>query len=234
MSWFKRRDLQSHKQWAYIAAKVRRLLFQLKPWTWFPAYEHLYALISDNEEMVNWYAQNRVSFFIRDGERGDEAISMNDPSSVTFHSYQVMLALKGEWEELHRRCERILSLPETLEGDEYLVDHRFYLALAEGGKRSMEIALNQLTGPKMVPHRNFGVAFGLTQNLIATHSTIYSKIAWRHGYEVEIDSPWVPRDWLPIAPLEKYEDRWPFLESFDIWQRFDGDWADWSPRKSSD
>jgi len=79
----------------------------------------------------------------------------------------------------------------------------------------MEAVLNELTSPKVARVRNFEPAFGLTENLIATHATIYAKIAWRHGYEVEVDSPWVPKEWLPIAPVASYEDPWPFMQSFD-------------------
>ena len=182
MSWFKSRDLRGSKQWAYLAAKTQRMIFQIKPWRWFPAYEHLYALLSDHEELIDWYSRHRLPFYIQDEERGNEALNKDDPALVTFHSYQALLALQGRWEDVHRRCEQILSLPETADGREFLVDHRFYLALAEGDRGGMEAALNQLASPEMARVRNSGVAFGLTRNLIATHATIYAKIAWRHGY----------------------------------------------------
>ncbi len=231
LAWFKHRKLHSHKQWAYVAAKVHRMIFQLEPWRWFPAYEHLYALISDNEEVADWYSRHRVPFFVQDEERGNEAINKDDPKLVTFHSYQTLLALRGDWEELHRRCESVLMLPETPGGKDFLVDHRFYLALAEGDKVGMENALDHLTSPEVANIRNFGVAFGLTENLIATHATLYAKIAWRHGYEVQVKSPWVPREWLPIEPLQKYEEPWPFMQAFDMWQPFEEGWVGWSPKR---
>ena len=231
MAWFKRKDLKEHKQWAYVAAKTQRMIFQIEPWRWFPAFKHLYALLYDNESIVSWYAGHRVPFFIQDEERGNEALNKDDPSLVTFHSYQALLALRGNWEELRRRCEHILSLPETPGGKDYLVDHRFYLALANGDKTGMETALNYLTSPEVAKNRNREIAFGLTENLIATHATIYAKIAWRYGFEVAIESPWVPREWLPVEPLQQYDDPWSFMQSFDIWQPFEGGWAGWSPKQ---
>lgn len=225
MSWFQDHDLQAHKQWAYVAAKINRMIIQMVPWDWFPAYEHLYALLSDNPDMVNWYKQHKVPYFV-----ASEIKDRDNPKQAAFHGYQAILALNGEWEALAQRCEQILSM-ELTKDKKYLIDHRFYLALAQGDKSKMEDVLNELTSPKVARVRNFEQAFGLTENLIATHATIYAKIAWRHGYQVEVDSPWVPKEWLPIAPLDTYEDPWPFMQSFDIYQPFEGDWAAWSPKR---
>ena len=225
-AWFKDHDLRGFKQWAYVAAKVNRMIFQMEPGSWFPAYEHLYALMSDCEAMVDWYRQHRVSYFL-EGEIKDR----DNPKQAAFHGYQALLALNGKWDLLRQRCEQILSA-DLKRDRKFLVDHRFYLALANGDKAGMEAALNELTSPKVARIRNFALAFGFTENLIATHATIYAKIAWRHGYEVEVDSPWVPKEWLPIQPLDHYEDPWPFMQDFDLWQPFEGDWAPWSPKPS--
>lgn len=197
----------------------------MEPWTWFPAYEHLYALLSDHEEMIDWYRQHRVSYFF-EGEIKDR----DNPKQAAFHGYQALLALNGDWDLLRQRCEQILSA-DLKKDRKFLVEHRFYLALANGDKPGMEAALNELTSPKVARIRNFGQAFGLTEHLIATHATIYAKMAWRHGYEVEVDSPWVPKEWLPIQPLDHYEAPWPFMRNFDLWQPFEGDWALWSPKR---
>ena len=223
MAWFRKRDLFCYKQWAYVAAKTQRMCFQIEPGAWFPTYKHLYALLSDNEDMVKWYRQHKVSYCLE-----DEIKNKDNPRKATFHGYQIILALNGEWELLERRCEQILSA--NLNKDrKYLIDHRFYLALARGEKAEMESVLNELTSPKIARVRNFEPAFAFTENLIATHATIYAKIAWRYGYEIEVDSPWVPKEWLPVQPLEKYEDPWPFMQDFDLYQPFDGGWAPWSP-----
>lgn len=225
--WFVDNELSSHKQWAYVAAKINRMIIQMEPGGWFPAYKQLYALLSDHPGIVNWYKQHKVPYFV-----AGEAEDRDNPKQPAFHGYQAILALNGEWDLLARRCEQILAM-ELVKDKKYLIDHRFYLALAQGNKSKMEAVLNELTSPKVARIRNVEQAFGLTENLIATHATIYAKIAWWHGYEVEVDSPWVPKEWLPIAPLASYEDPWPFIQSFDIYQSFEGDWASWSPKENA-
>ncbi len=223
LAWFADHDLQAFKQWAYVAAKLERMICQIEPARRFPAYTHLYALLSDHPDMVNWFRQQTVSYFL-EGEEKDR----DNPERTAFHGYQALLALNGEWELLAERCEQILAM-EIKKDKRFLIDHQFYLALANGDKSGMERVVNELTSPKVARRRNFEPPFAFTERLIGTHATIYAKIAWRHGYEIEVDSPWVPRQWLPIRPCDRYVDPWNFMQRFDIYQAFEEPWDEWSP-----
>ncbi|SHH63130.1 Imm49 family immunity protein [Massilia sp. CF038] len=223
LAWFADGDLQAHKQWAYVAAKLGRMIYQTTPAEWYPAYSHLYALLSDHPDIVNWYRQHTVSYFV-----AGEADDRDNPKMAAFHGYQTLLALNGKWDLLAQRSEQILGMNVTKD-KRFLIDHRFYLALAKGDQAEMESVLRTLTSPTIARVRNFEHAFAFTENLIATHATVFAKIAWRHGFEVELDTPWVPREWLPILPLERYDDPWDFMKTFDLYLPFEEGWADWSP-----
>ncbi|CAD6558115.1 hypothetical protein LMG28727_06525 [Paraburkholderia kirstenboschensis] len=82
----------------------------------------------------------------------------------------------------------------------YEIDHRFYLALDRSDVPGIEAVLRELTSPKVGKVRNVEQAFGFTEKLIATQAVIDANIAWRHGFEVQIDTWWIPQKWLPIAP----------------------------------
>ena len=41
----------------------------------------------------------------------------------------------------------------------------------------------------------------------------YAKLAWLSGIEVDIDSPLVPKELLPLQSNEKYDDSYDFLKS---------------------
>ena len=56
---------------------------------------------------------------------------------------------------------------------------------------------------------------GYTADLICTPAVIYSKLAWRHGYEIVVDSPYIPKEWLPITPLDTYEDPFEFMKAYN-------------------
>ncbi|MFP3565314.1 Imm49 family immunity protein [Paraburkholderia sp. SIMBA_030] len=98
----------------------------------------------------------------------------------------------------------------------YEIDHRFYLALSRKDVPGMEAVLQELTSPKVSKVRNVEQAFGFTEKLIATHAVIYAKIAWRHGFQVNVDTPWIPQEWLPITPLADYVDPYDFMSRVEI------------------
>ncbi|EXB48757.1 Imm49 family immunity protein [Acinetobacter sp. 1000160] len=223
VSWFRDDDLIAFKQWCFIAAKLKRMVFQFDPIDWFPAYEHLYALLSDNEEIISWYRQHRVSY-----DRQSSIKDRDNPRKPDFHGYQLILALNQEWELLRERCELILST-ELKKDRKYLIDHRFYLALANGDKTEMEKVLTELTSPKISKIRNHEFAFTFTEHFISTFAVIYAKLAWRNGYQLDINTPWIPKEWLPIQPLDEYPEPWDFMKEFDLWTEFDGEYASWSP-----
>lgn len=202
------------------------MVIQFDPIGWFPAYEHLYALLSDNEEIISWYSQHRVSY-----DRQGSIKDRDNPRKPDFHGYQLILALNHEWELLRERCELILST-ELKKDRKYLIDHRFYLALANGDKTEMENVLTELTSPKISKIRNHEFAFTFTEHFISTFTVIYTKLAWRNGYQLDIDTPWIPKEWLPIQPLDAYLEPWDFMKKFDLWTEFDGEYASWSPNKN--
>jgi hypothetical protein len=43
----------------------------------------------------------------------------------------------------------------------------------------------------------------------------YAKLAWQKGLPVEVNSPLVPKEFLPVLPRESYEDT-----SYDFLSRF--------------
>src|SRR5690606_41990879 len=97
----------------------------------------------------------------------------------------------------------------------YYADERFQLALARSDRAGMESAISEILEPKLMKRRQDADEDGYTQWFISTYAVIYTKIAWRHGYQIDVDSPWVPNEWLPNTPLDHYEDPYPFMRDLD-------------------
>lgn len=231
ISYFRDHDLQRMKQWAYVAAKLRIMLFHVFPSEDYLSEALLWPLISDNEEVIDWYRQNEAMY--HPAKPSIDGGDKDNPKSWMYYRYQSWLALNQRWDELGERCERILSIQSEIKKDRsYLIDHRFYLALARGDVAQMQAVLLEKCEPNLRKIRHDQES-GLTHNFIVSYATLFAKLAWRSGYELELDTPWIPKEWLPVKPLDKYEDPWPFMQTFDIWQPFAEPYAKYSPRKAA-
>jgi hypothetical protein len=230
-TFFKESNLNLMKQWMYVAGKLNIMLHHIEPEASYLSELLLWVLISDNEELINWYRQHEAMYHPKNPSiaGGDK----DNPKSWMYYRYQSWLALNARWDELGARCEHILGMQDEIKKDRSsLIDHRFYLALAKGNKSEMQAVLLEKCDPKN-RKRSHDQESGLTHNFIVSYATLFAKLAWRNGYELDLDTPWIPKDWLPVQPLQTYEDPWPFMQSFDIWQPLEGEWAKWSPQRKA-
>ncbi|HDR9277687.1 TPA: immunity 49 family protein [Burkholderia vietnamiensis] len=96
-----------------------------------------------------------------------------------------------------------------------MVDHKFYLALAQGDVNGMEVAIDELVSPKSIRKRA-SLDGGFFANLICVQAVIYSKLAWRSGYEVNVDSAYLPKEWISEIGPKSYFDEFEFMSSYVI------------------
>ncbi|MDR0814353.1 MAG: immunity 49 family protein, partial [Bacteroidales bacterium] len=92
-------------------------------------------------------------------------------------------------------------------------DYEFYKALYANDKARMEEILKKMTSPQFHKKRNDNP---ILSQYISLPALGYAKLAWRKGIEVEVNSPLIPKELLPIKPLEKYEIPYEFLYSENI------------------
>ncbi|KLU26400.1 hypothetical protein EOS_09680 [Caballeronia mineralivorans PML1(12)] len=205
VAWFRDHDLSAMKRWFYIGGNLTRMEYRMVNDTLSPGAKMLALLkplLSDDDLLVNWFVGHSAAYDPR---------RVENHKTHDFWAYQATIAIQGDWQRLESRCERILADPPGASGEKkYLGDHRFYMALARGDIPAMEEAIHQIVTPKALSVRGNDES-GFTKNLISTPAVIYAKIAWRHGYHVKIDSPFVPQQWLPVAPLDFYDNHYDFL-----------------------
>jgi hypothetical protein len=206
LAWFKEGNLESLKQHMYESAQLERIAYLLRPSRSFCELVCLAPLLSDNKAILNWY---------QTAEEIQPRIDADNPKAHGFRWMQMVYALRGDWKMLGPRAERVVELAPSSQ-KKFMVDHRFYLALARGDVGAMDAALNELTSEKMARVRNDELPFGYTHFFIGTHAVIYAKLAWLHGFEVRVDSPYVPAEWLPVKSLAHYSDPYEFMKGFEL------------------
>lgn len=212
-SWFKSGNLTELKNWFYVAGKLEFVLTEA-PFNFADpsayvdrALDGMFFLVADHQEMIRWYSKFDEQF---------DTSETDDPKAVEFWTKQFFVALRGDWDTLASRCEDIFNAPPTTGNEKkFMIDHKFYLALAKGDVAGMEGAIKELVTKKLLSSRS-SLEGGYTEYLICTPAIIYSKLAWLHGYEIVVDTPYIPKEWLPRAPLASYDDQFNFMKNYKI------------------
>lgn len=158
-----------------------------------------YALLSDNEDLVETYSNLHHSNY-------DAMIKSGGTTPV----YILQCLIKDNWSEFERMMPIMKS--KTVKKFKMELDALYFEALAERNKGKIEEILIELVSPKIHKQRN--KIHELVNEFISHPALGYAKLAWRKGIEVEVKSELVPRELLPIKPLDKYEVQYDFLKKF--------------------
>lgn len=226
-SYFIEKALVGMRQHSYAAAKLRCMYLHEKPSENLGWFGLLFSLLSDSPDIIHWFSQHSASL------QGayHKKLYRNQVNSNEYLNLQSLLALQGKFDLLGERAEYFLAHPPKNGHKRFKPDHEFYLGLAKGDTIQMEQAIATLCSPKVCNRRNFIEGEPIAEHLFSISSVYYSKIAWRHGNEVAVDSPYIPLDLLPIAPLKEYVDEYQFMTDFDIFKPLKGDFKQLSPTR---
>jgi hypothetical protein len=208
--WFERKDLDAVRQHFYLQAKLQQFFYQRDisdertNLTNSPGpknFQLLAPLVSNNLELIKWYMQCDD---IYDMERVEKE------KTDDFLMYQSIVALRGEWDRLLERCDRVIGNPPVSlkKWHDY---HFLYQAIAEKNMEKIESILADMVTGKKVRTR-ISEEYPFTEHLIFSRIIIVMKIAWMHGMEVSVGSPYVPMEWMQTTPLEKYDNHFSFLK----------------------
>jgi hypothetical protein len=88
-------------------------------------------------------------------------------------------------------------------------DLDFFKALYNRDVTAMEQALEKLTSSSLHAKRN---KEAIMSQHISQPALSYAKLAWYKGFEVVVNSPLVPKELLPVKPLDTYDDVYDFLK----------------------
>lgn len=184
----------------------------------------LFFLLSDSEELITWLSQDVGSMYKNDRD----VVCRNTVNDFRYHKFNFFLALQKKWELLEKRS--IYALEQGC-SKKFLDDHvqyPFYVALARGDIEGMREVVLDIVSPKRLHKQNKTVS-PLSRFYLSAWGTIFTKLAMRNGYDLEIDSPWVPRECLPVEPLADYETPYDFL-NVDIFTPYENLPPHFSPK----
>ena len=175
----------------------------------------LLPILSDNEEMIQRYAKLRYKTKYIDGRTDKwkdltmEEMVLDGEGALLCNTIQFFMENNSEGIERNLNIYELKKTKVLRRGKTLELDYEFYKSLYIGDKGKMEELLEKMTNAKFHKIRNDSP---ILSQYISLPALGYAKLAWRKGIEVEVNSPLIPKELLPIQPNEKYEIPYDFLK----------------------
>jgi len=154
-------------------------------------------LLSDNKELIQRYADLGHKVYMWMVEHGHSTLL-----------YCIQQIMKYDWERVKWSIE-IMKTKNLKMAKGIQSDLSFFEGILEKDENKMREAIMQL----LKDHKKRNKHMGIAQDYISVPALTYTKLAWLQGIEIEINHPLVPKELLPIRPLDIYEDKYDFLRT---------------------
>ena len=179
-------------------------------------------LMSNNKEIIDFFIRN---FDLVAYERKKDEYIKSE--SDKFLARTILLALKGEWEDVIKRADIYLNNPSKSSYHKYIyLEFEFLKALALKDrlkmKESIEKMLEKKVAKKML--NDMSTAFDFYLHIFVI---MYAKIAMYHGIDLGIDHEIAPKELIDITPAKEYYEPYDFMKKFNLNTITKEEWLDW-------
>ena len=195
--YFVENDIIKAKQYFYKKGRVKVFLTEKfdNNWLDIDMFTFSHIMLSDNKALIDHF-----STLIYKNNLGRSYMEAVDKGYST-HMYIIQCLISENWAE-YERVMPIFKDKFLKRNKAMIIDCSFYEAIARKDKQGAEDAINELLLPKIHKYRN---KHQIYNDFVSYPAIGYAKLAWYKGLEVDINSPYVPKDLLPIAPLRTEE-----------------------------
>ena len=219
---FFEKDLEKFKQDMYIYGKLCIMGRDSRAVLRGAIIEFCEMLMSNNKEMIDFFIRNLD--IVAYERKKDEYIKSE---SDIFLARTVLLALKGDWEDVIKRADIYLNNPSKSSYHKYIyLEFEFLKALALKDrlkmKESIEKMLEKKVAKKML--NDMSTAFDFYLHIFVI---MYAKIAMYHGIDLGIDYEIAPKELIDITPAKEYYEPYDFMKKFNLNTITKEEWLDW-------
>ena len=217
------KDLEKFKQDMYIYGKLcimgrdsRRLL------SGGGIIEFCEMLMSNNKEIIDFLIRNFD--IVAYESKKDEYIKSE---SDRFLARTILLALKGDWEDVIKRADIYLNNPSKSSYHKYIyLEFEFLKALALKDRLKMKETIEKMLEKKVAKKmlNDMSTAFDFYLHIFVI---MYAKIAMYHGIDLGIDHEIAPKELIDITPAKKYYEPYDFMKKFNLNTITKEEWLDW-------
>jgi hypothetical protein len=208
LAWFVDHDLDAMRRWSYLAAKTTRFIAQYPSSGDKIFRDHkIQFLLNGHKALIEWLERHRI-FANR--------VDYTNPRKGDFWMYIHYMALQGRLDVVADMAHQgLTSEPKSGMQKRGEPDYLFFQALGRGDTAAMTEAILAFTRGSLYRKRNNHQS-GLTADLFCASAVLYTKMAWKNGFEIDIQSEHIPMEWMPFVELPDYPEPVQFLRDFDI------------------
>lgn len=211
--YYVKNDLKNAKNIAYVIAKLYPLGASFHLENKFPFF---FALLSDNKKIIEEYSI--ISTDIKPHpDLPEYEIGKLEPRNydTRFATYALQCVIKQDWDEYHKIKELVKRKIKKL-NPRNKYEFEFYDLLEHRDTTKIKELINLLLTKRV--HKTLDRETSFFYEVFAFHPTLFTKLCWMNGLEIEIDNSLVPMNLMPIEPLEEYDLIYDFLKPDYDWE----------------
>lgn len=217
-SYFEEQNISKAKQHFYVCGLLDAFRIETYQDIMFDYDLHSigYAMLSDNMFFLKDIFANLTyqSSYLEDITEKVIPISMEDnvlqgEAAIFTHTVQQFLLGNDNLIERNLEIMERVWFKKPNENSSLQYDIDFFKALYQKDISKCEEVLNEMVSPKIHQKRNDDA---LLKKYISMPALGYAKLAWILGLEVNVKSKLIPKELLPIKPLDNYEIPYDFLK----------------------
>ena len=214
------KDIESFRKNIYVYSKLKLMSRDTRAYLAWKKMNLFCILMSNNKDFLDFILRN---FDIIGYEK-----EKYKKSEADFYLMRtILLALKGDWEEIIKRADFYSANPSKETGFKYFpLEFGFLRALAEKNIEKMKENINVMLEPKVARQMMYDESI-FFDFYLHTHVLLYLKIASYYGFDLEIESDIVPKELIDNTPAKEYPEPYEFMKKFDLKTITPEEWKAW-------
>ena len=212
------KDIESFRKNIYVYSKLNLIGTDTRAYLAWKKMNLFCILMSNNKDFLDFILRN-FDIIGHEKERYKK-------SEADFYLMRtILLALKGDWEEVIARADFYSANPSKETGFKYFpLEFGFLKALAEKNIEKMKENINAMLEPKVARQMMYDESIFF---YLHVYVLLYLKIASYYGFDLEIESDIVPKELIDNTPAKEYPEPYEFMKKFDLKTITPEEWKAW-------
>ena len=212
------KDIESFRKNIYVYSKLNLMGTDTRAYLAWKKINLFCILMSNNKDFLDFILRNLDII-------GHEKEKYKKSEADFYLMRTILLAIKGNWEEVIARADFYSANPSKETGFKYFpLEFGFLRALAEKNVEKMKENINAMLEPKVARQMMYDESIFFYLHI---YVLLYLKIASYYGFDLKIESDIVPKELIDSTPAKEYPEPYEFMKKFDLKTITPEEWKAW-------